>query len=155
MCSRGYSLQVIHFSPENIFLRKYFDSQLYVLNDIFCYKTQFSGVCGSLLLGTGFVGAILTGLLVDRSLQRKTPDKKNSFARYGRMEEVSKLFYGIAGIFAILMAEFMRFGDVGVWIALFASAFGVFGFGMYPIALELSVLDCFQAQSHLFLCHIL
>ena len=57
------------------------------------------------------------------------------------MEEVSKLFYGIAGIFAILMAEFMRFGDVGVWIALFASAFGVFGFGMYPIALELSVLD--------------
>ena len=57
------------------------------------------------------------------------------------MEEVSKLFYGIAGIFAILMAEFMRFGDVGVWIALFASAFGVFGFGMYPIALELSVVD--------------
>ena len=67
------------------------------------------------------------------------------------MEEVSKLFYGIAGIFAILMAEFMRFGDVGVWIALFASAFGVFGFGMYPIALELSVVDCFQAQNHLFL----
>ena len=30
---------------------------------------------------------------------------------------------------------------MGVWIALFASAFGVFGFGMYPIALELSVLN--------------
>ena len=68
------------------------------------------------------------------------------------MEEVSKLFYGIAGIFAILMAEFMRFGDVGVWIALFASAFGVFGFGMYPIALELSVWDCFK--SYFYLCHI-
>ena len=56
------------------------------------------------------------------------------------MEEVAKLFYGISGIFGILIAEFMRFGDVGVWIALFASAFGVFGFGMYPIALELSVI---------------
>ena len=56
------------------------------------------------------------------------------------MEEVAKLFYGISGIFGILIAEFMRFGDVGLWIALFASAFGVFGFGMYPIALELSVI---------------
>ena len=56
------------------------------------------------------------------------------------MEEVAKLFYGISGIFGILIAEFMRFGDVGIWIALFASAFGVFGFGMYPIALELSVI---------------
>ena len=76
------------------------------------------------------------------------------------MEEVAKLFYGIAGIFGILIAEFMRFGDMsfitqsdlhrlisgdmGVWIALFASSFGVFGFGMYPIALELSVLDHFH-----------
>ena len=151
MCSRGYSLQVINFCLQNLCLRKCFEEQFHVPNDMLCCETQFSGICGSLLLGTGFVGAILTGLLVDRSFRRKTPDKKNSFARYGRMEEVSKLFYGIAGIFAILMAEFMRFGDVGVWIALFASAFGVFGFGMYPIALELSVLDCFQAQNHLFL----
>ena len=28
------------------------------------------------------------------------------------MEEVAKLFYGISGIFGILIAEFMRFGDV-------------------------------------------
>ena len=28
------------------------------------------------------------------------------------MEEVAKLFYGIAGIFGILIAEFMRFGDL-------------------------------------------
>ena len=151
MCSRGYSLQVINFCLQNLCLRKCFEEQFHVPNYMLCCETQFSGICGSLLLGTGFVGAILTGLLVDRSFRRKTPDKKNSFARYGRMEEVSKLFYGIAGIFAILMAEFMRFGDVGVWIAFFASAFGVFGFGMYPIALELSVVDCFQAQNHLFL----
>lgn len=88
------------------------------------YSLQFSGICGSLLLGTGFIGAILTGILVER---------------FGRMEEVAKVFYGFAGIFGILIAEFMRFGDMGVWIALFASSFGVFGFGMYPIALELSV----------------
>ena len=28
------------------------------------------------------------------------------------MEEVAKVFYGFAGIFGILIAEFMRFGDV-------------------------------------------
>ena len=28
------------------------------------------------------------------------------------MEEVAKLFYGISGIFGILIAEFMRFGDI-------------------------------------------
>ena len=27
------------------------------------------------------------------------------------MEEVAKVFYGFAGIFGILIAEFMRFGD--------------------------------------------
>ena len=74
------------------------------------------------------------------------------------MEEVAKLFYGISGIFGILIAEFMRFGDVGVWIALFASAFGVFGFGMYPIALELSVIllhvTCYMLHVTCYMLHV-
>ena len=104
---------------------------------------QFSGICGSLLLGTGFVGAILTGILVERlSIYRyvsRTFFEEHSImilffqvwadgckhkhkhiymqiqfcsSRFGRMEEVAKVFYGFAGIFGILIAEFMRFGDV-------------------------------------------
>ena len=97
------------------------------LSQLMCsrgYGNTFSGLCGSLLLGTGFLGAIVTGITVEK---------------VGRMEEIAKLFFGIAGIFGILIAEFMRFSDKEVWIALFCSAFGVFGFGMYPLGLELSV----------------
>ena len=97
------------------------------LSQLMCsrgYDNVFSGMCGSLLLGTGFVGAIVTGIMVEK---------------YGRMEEISKLFYGIAGISGILIAEFMRISDMKVYIALFCSMFGVFGFGMYPLGLELSV----------------
>merc|ERR1711970_1104151 len=88
------------------------------------YDNVFSGMCGSLLLGTGFIGSIITGVLVEK---------------YGRMEEISKLFYGIAGICGILIAEFIRMSDMKAPIALFCSLFGVFGFGMYPLGLELSV----------------
>ena len=57
------------------------------------------------------------------------------------MEEVAKLFYGITVIFSILLVLFVSFGEQGFWIAIFASGLGIFGFGMYPLALELSV--CF------------
>ena len=66
---------------------------------------------------------------------------RNGTGRFGRMEEVAKLFYGLAVIFSILMVVFVTFGGQGFWIAISASVLGVFGFGMYPIALELSVLD--------------
>merc|ERR1711970_495702 len=88
------------------------------------YDNVFSGMCGSLLLGTGFIGSIITGVLVEK---------------YGRMEDISKLFFGIAGISGILIAEFMRKSDMKAAIAIFSSLFGVFGFGTYPLGLELSV----------------
>ena len=88
------------------------------------YDNVFSGMCGSLLLGTGFIGTIITGVMVEK---------------FGRMEEISKLFYGIAGICGIAIAELVRKSDMKVYIALFCSLFGVFGFGMYPLGLELSV----------------
>jgi len=97
------------------------------LSQLMCargYDNVFSGLCGSLLLGTGFIGSIVTGVLVEK---------------YGKMEELTKLFYGIAGICGILIAEFMRLSDMKVAIALFCSLFGVFGFGCYPLGLELSV----------------
>ena len=97
------------------------------LSQLMCsrgYDNVFSGICGSLLLGTGFVGAIVTGTVVEK---------------YGYMEEISKLFLSIAAICGIIIAELMRISDVKVLIALFCSLFGVFGFGMYPLGLELSV----------------
>ena len=88
------------------------------LNQLMCsrgYSDAFSGLAGSLLLGTGFLGALVTGFGAD-----KWPH---------RMEEIAKVFYGIAGIFGLLIAEFMRIPGNEFLIALWCSMFGVFGFG--------------------------
>ncbi|XP_023348071.1 major facilitator superfamily domain-containing protein 7-b [Eurytemora carolleeae] len=69
------------------------------LSQLMCsrgYDNISSGIAGSLLLGTGFVGATASGILVEK---------------YGYIEEISKVFYGIAGIWGILIAEFMRKPD--------------------------------------------
>lgn len=88
------------------------------------YSDLYSGLCGSLLLGTGFIGSIFTGVFVQKT---------------GKMEEVAKVFYGIACLAGIAATQLMRKPDQQVAIALCCSLFGVFGFGMYPIGLELSV----------------
>ena len=129
MCSRGYSLQVPTYC--SIYFLQICDSAMVCNLSSF----QFSGICGSLLLGTGFVGAIFTGILVERfSIDTNNVPSWYIFSkfrwlqikihthiymqiqfcssRFGRMEEVAKVFYGFAGIFGILIAEFMRFGDV-------------------------------------------
>merc|ERR1712117_266738 len=84
----------------------------------------FSGMCGSLLLGTGFIGAIISGLLVDN---------------FGYIEEVAKLFFGIAVIVGINIAQLLRHNDLQVAIAFCFALFGVFAFGMYPLGLELAL----------------
>merc|ERR1719360_435235 len=60
------------------------------------YDNVSSGLAGSLLLGTGFVGAIASGWFVEK---------------YGYIEEVAKIFYAIAGVMGILIGQFMRHSD--------------------------------------------
>ena len=91
----------------------------------------FSGLCGSLLLGTGFLGSIATGLIVDK---------------FGHMEEVAKIFFAIASLGSILIAEFLRKSQYEAVIALSCALFGIFGFGMYPMGLELSVENTYPVD---------
>jgi FLVCR family MFS transporter 7 len=70
------------------------------------YSNLFSGLCGSMLLGTGFIGSIFTGTIVQKT---------------GRMEEVAKIFFGIASIAGILVTQFLRKPDQEVLIALFCA----------------------------------
>jgi FLVCR family MFS transporter 7 len=42
------------------------------------YSDAFAGLCGSLLLGSGCIGSIVTGIIADKT---------------GKMEEVAKVFY--------------------------------------------------------------
>jgi len=97
------------------------------LSQLMCsrgYDNISSGITGSLLLGTGFAGAIASGIVV---------------TKFGYIEEVTKVFYGIAGLFGILIGEFLRKPNSEALIMLFSAMFGIFGFGMYPLGLELSV----------------
>ena len=81
-------------------------------------------MCGSLLLGTGFIGSIISGIIVQK---------------YGHMEEVAKILFAIASFVSIFIAEFLRKSNQDFVLALSCALFGVFGFGMYPLGLELSV----------------
>ena len=62
------------------------------------------------------------------------------------MEEVAKICYGIAALGAIAATQFLRKSDSEVGIALSCAAFGIFGFGMYPIGLELSVENSYPVD---------
>ena len=57
----------------------YFNCLATQLQQLMCsrgYENEFIGLCGAMLLGTGFLGSIITGLIVQK---------------YGRMEEVAKI----------------------------------------------------------------
>ena len=104
------------------------------LQQILCsrgYNNEYSGLVGSLLLGAGFLGSIFTGLIVQKT---------------GQMEEVAKICFCIASLDSILVSEFMRKADQSVMIALCCAIFGIFGFGMYPIGLELSVENTYPVD---------
>ena len=88
------------------------------------YDNVFSGMCGSLLLGTGFIGAIISGLLVEK---------------FGNIEQVTKLFFGLAVLCGLLIAQLLRESNLDVIVAVSFALFGVFAFGMYPLGLELAL----------------
>ena len=94
-------------------------------------KAIFSGLCGSLLLGTGFIGSIITGFITEK---------------IGHMEEVAKIGFAIASLVSVLISEFLRKSNQEVVLALCCALFGVFGFGMYPLGLELSVENTYPVD---------
>lgn len=97
------------------------------LSQLMCsrgYDNMFSGLCGSLLLGSGFVGALISGALVEK---------------FGRIEDVAKLFFGIAVLLGIVNTQLLRKSDLDVAIAISFSLFGAFAFGVYPLGLELAL----------------
>lgn len=97
------------------------------LSQLMCsrgYDNVKSGIAGSLVLGTGFLGAIISGLLVEK---------------FGYIDIVAKVFFAISSVFGVILGQFLQRSNSEVWILLFCALFGTFGFGMYPLGLELSV----------------
>ena len=88
------------------------------------YDNEFSGLCASLLLGTGFIGALASGFLVEK---------------FGNIEQVTKLFFGIAVLFGLMIAQLLRESNIQAGLAVSFTFFGIFAFGMYPLGLELAL----------------
>merc|ERR1711892_446325 len=105
----------------------FFNAFLTQLSQLMCsrgYGNVFSGVCASLTLAMGLFGAIGAGVMVEK---------------FGKIMEIAKIFNFIAALFGVLVAVFMTMSNQNAFLATFCTLFGVFGFGMYPMALELSV----------------
>jgi FLVCR family MFS transporter 7 len=105
----------------------FFNAFLTQLSQLMCsrgYDNVFSGVCASLTLAMGLIGAIGAGVMVEK---------------FGKMMEITKVFNIIAGLSGVLISVFMMMSNKHAFLATFCTLFGVFGFGMYPMALELSV----------------
>lgn len=98
-----------------------------VAQQILCplgYDDLFSGVAVAVLILCGFVGSAVTGIAADRT-KAFTP--------------ITKLFYGCAAIFAIIMMEMFLVPGQPAIVAVTCGLFGFFGVGAYPIGLELAV----------------
>uniref|UniRef100_A0A1I7ZTV9 MFS domain-containing protein n=1 Tax=Steinernema glaseri TaxID=37863 RepID=A0A1I7ZTV9_9BILA len=88
------------------------------------YSGTFSGLMGSLLIVSGLIGAALSGIYVDKTK---------------KFTETMKVCFMLAGVFASSLSISFQFENVAWWVALSIALFGVFGFAIYPIGLELGV----------------
>ena len=55
------------------------------------------------------------------------------------MEEVAKICFAVGSLVSVLISEFLRKSEQQIIVAVCCALFGVFGFGMYPLGLELAV----------------
>ncbi|KAG8454940.1 hypothetical protein GDO86_001238 [Hymenochirus boettgeri] len=97
------------------------------LEQILCFKGYsnfFSGVCGALFIFFGFIGALICGLYVDRTK---------------KFTEVVKTCLALTALTSIAFALVINFRGQKVLVAIVCAVFGLFGFAVYPIAMELAV----------------
>ncbi|CAL4104883.1 unnamed protein product, partial [Meganyctiphanes norvegica] len=102
-------------------------AQATVTQQILCslgYSDEFSGLSIAILFLCGFVGSACSGILCDKT-KAFTP--------------ITKICYGTATFFAIIMFEFYLVPKQEIAIAIFSGLFGFFGVGGYPVGLELAV----------------
>uniref|UniRef100_A0A667YLE7 Solute carrier family 49 member 3 n=1 Tax=Myripristis murdjan TaxID=586833 RepID=A0A667YLE7_9TELE len=98
-----------------------------LLEQILCvrgYTNDFAGLCGALFIVFGVVGAGFLGLYVDKT------------KKFIEAIKINMCFSALACI-AFSVVSQMRQQTVAV--ATVCSLFGLFGFSIYPVAMELSV----------------
>ncbi|XP_078269204.1 solute carrier family 49 member A3 isoform X2 [Rhinoraja longicauda] len=98
-----------------------------LLQQIVCvrgYSNSFAGVCGALFIVFGILGAFVVGIYVDRTRN---------------FMETTKINFCIAALACIGFALVSRLSGQPFLLALVCSLFGLFGFSIYPVGMELGV----------------
>ncbi|KAL2089113.1 hypothetical protein ACEWY4_016012 [Coilia grayii] len=98
-----------------------------LLEQILCvkgYTNDFAGVCGALFILCGALGAAALGFYVDRSR---------------KFTEATKVNMCLSSLGCSAFAVFSQVRSQKVAVAVVCSVFGLFGFSIYPVAMELSV----------------
>ncbi|XP_068181045.1 solute carrier family 49 member A3 isoform X2 [Antennarius striatus] len=98
-----------------------------LLEQILCvrgYSNDFVGLCGALFIVFGVVGAGLVGVYVDKTK---------------KFMEVIKVNFSLSALACIAFSVVSQVPHQNVAVATVSSLFGLFGFSIYPVAMELSV----------------
>jgi len=98
-----------------------------LLEQILCawgFTDVFAGTCGALVIGAGVLGAAIVGAVADKTK---------------RFEESAKICYSFAAIALIFFTMVFTHSGWPALVAISMAMFGLFGFALYPICLELGV----------------
>ncbi|KAM5271280.1 solute carrier family 49 member A3 [Ctenodactylus gundi] len=98
-----------------------------LLEQILCasgYSSGFSGLCGALFILFGILGALFLGLYVDRTKH---------------FTEATKIGLCLASLACVAFALVSQLQGQALAVAGICSLFGLFGFAVAPVAMELAV----------------
>ncbi|XP_008289945.1 solute carrier family 49 member A3 isoform X2 [Stegastes partitus] len=98
-----------------------------LLEQILCvqgYSNDFAGLCGALFIVFGVIGAGALGLYVDKTK---------------KFIEATKINMGFTALSCIAFSVVSLMPQQKAAVAAVCSLFGLFGFSIYPVAMELSV----------------
>ncbi|XP_041476852.1 solute carrier family 49 member A3-like isoform X1 [Lytechinus variegatus] len=104
-----------------------FNSIITIIEEVLCpvgYSDNFSGVCGAVLIGSGIVGAFVSGLYVDRT---------KKFAL------VAKVSFSLCAVCIVALSVITRYPNIPAAIVGVCAVVGFFGFAQFPVSLELGV----------------
>ncbi|XP_077979486.1 solute carrier family 49 member A3-like [Glandiceps talaboti] len=104
-----------------------FNAVTLLLQEVMCphgYPATFSGICGALIIGVGFIGAVSSSVLLDRTKL---------------YEEITKVNLCLGSVFLTMLAIVTSIPDITIAVIIAASVSGFCMLGAYPILLELGV----------------
>ncbi|XP_008541518.1 solute carrier family 49 member A3 isoform X1 [Equus przewalskii] len=104
-----------------------FSSFLALLEQVLCvkgYSNEFAGFCASLFIGFGVLGALVLGLYVDRTKH---------------FTEALKIGLCLTSLVSVAFALVSQLPGQTHALAVICSLFGLFGFSVAPVAMELAV----------------